>query len=400
MEPRQPFLLRLSNLLFYIYIITLYLFVLNTKTIVISQLAFVAFAGVTAFYLLAKGQFHLGKSVAFAYLTCGWIFATVLWAYSRHLAGIKIKTLWQIFILFFLVYNLYCTDKNAHKKLVKALYAAGIAFCLYTVYTYGLSGMIEALTGGEMTRLGRDINQENIFGMQHATTAVIAIFYLLYFKKHKGFHTLVLVFSFICAMSSGSRKALLIVILGGMYLIYKRYGIRQLYKTVFVGIVAGVVFSAAIQLPMFETVRVRMEQGINTYKGESGGDSSSQLRMRYVSRGWNLFLQRPIHGYGADNFAVASGMGTYAHNNFTEMLVDFGLVGFLLYYAMYIISYKRLKKNRDNYAIFLFVLLMVRTAMEIAMVTYYDKLHWILLAFFMIDPANFEQAENNEIEIK
>ena len=392
-------------MLFYIYIISLYLFVVKKDTLILSQLSFIAFAGVTAFYLLARGNFHIGKPMAFAYLSCGWMFATVLWAYSRYYAIVRVKTMWQIFILFFLVYNLFCNDKDAHKKLVKALYTAGVAFIVYTVYTYGIKGIIDSLTGGEMQRLGSKISQENVFGTQHATTAMIAIFYLLYHKKHKTFHLIVLASSFICAMSSGSRKALLIVIAGGLYLIYKRYGIKQLYKTVFVGAVMGMVFITVIQLPMFETIRIRTEQGINSIMGKGSGDESTRQRLSYIRNGFNLFKSRPIHGYGADNFAIASGTGTYAHNNFTEVMVDFGAVGFLLYYAMYIIAFNRLRKNSNTYSKFLFVLFVVYIFMETAVVTYFDKLQWILFAFFMMDNAKLQKdstdkGDKNEDDFK
>lgn len=387
MEERKnkSFLHKMAELSFALYMITLYLFVLSENTLVISQIAFILFAGCTGLYLLNRNRFHLGKPIVFAYLACGWMFATVLWAYSRYYAVGKVKTMWQIFILFFLVYNLYCADKDAHKKIIKILYISGIAFCGYTVYEYGVSGILKALNGGKMVRLGGSISQENVFGMQHATTTLIGIYYLLYNRKHKLFNLAIIASSFICAMSSGSKKALLIVVLGGLYLIYKKYGIKQLYKTVFVGVVGITIFMTVIQLPMFETINTRVERAIHTVKGETGGDGSTQNRLAFIEKGWDLFSENPLYGYGANNYRIVSGAHTYSHNNFIEILVNFGLVGFLLYYAMYTISYNRLRKNNSDSAKFMFVLFIVRMVMEVAMVTYYDKLTWILLAFFMID---------------
>lgn len=49
---------------------------------------------------------------------------------------------------------------------------------------------------------------------------------------------------------------------------------------------------------------------------------------------WKMFSQKPILGWGWNAFAILAGYGYYCHNNYLEIMVSMGIVGFLIYYAM------------------------------------------------------------------
>lgn len=390
-QRKKGFFQKIAELSFMIYMITLYIFVDRLDTIIISQLAFIVFAGLTTLVILQKQRIHFGKSVMIVYLAFAWMFATYFWAQNQMVAWTKIKTMWQLFLLFFLTYNLFCEEENAHEYFIKCLYIAGIALVGYSIYTYGLGKVIDMMTGGTNVRLGRKINQENTFGMMNATTCMVAFYYLFYRKRFKLFHIAVFALAFIFAMSSGSRKALLIVCIGVLFLTYKRYGIRQVYKVVAIILVLSIVFVSIIQLPIFETINQRMEQLGKNLSGEKG-DNSSKIRLNMIIDGWSIFKERILTGYGADNYAVVSRYRTYSHNNFIEILVDFGLIGFVLYYMIYCNALKNLWKMKNDAGKALPCIFLVRFMMEMAMITYYDKIHWILMAFFLMKP-------NKQIEI-
>ncbi|MBO7232994.1 MAG: O-antigen ligase family protein, partial [Bacteroidales bacterium] len=48
------------------------------------------------------------------------------------------------------------------------------------------------------------------------------------------------------------------------------------------------------------------------------------------------FLHKPFFGYGANNYSEEIepiiGVAVYSHNNFIEMLVNVGFVGFCIFY--------------------------------------------------------------------
>lgn len=86
----------------------------------------------------------------------------------------------------------------------------------------------------------------------------------------------------------------------------------------------------------------------NSYAGEFylterliGGidleDSSQETRIELATQFWSSFYQSPVVGFGPDQFRVVAGEGFYAHNNWAEIAVNFGSVGLLTYYSLYVI---------------------------------------------------------------
>jgi len=400
-KEKKGFFQRMAEIAFMIYVITLYIFVDRDESVIISQISFIVFAGLTVLVILQRQRVHIGKAMLLVYLTFTWMFATYFWAENQYLAWVKIKTMWQLFLMFFLTYNLFSEAENAQEYLLKCLYVAGFFLIGYSIYVYGLADAINMMMGNRNLRLGKDINQENVFGMMNATTCMVAFYYLFYKKRFKLFHIAVLVLAFIFAMSSGSRKALLIICIGVLFLTYKKYGIRKVYKVVCLILILSVLFFSAIQLPVFETINHRMEQMAHQLSGESGGDTSTGTRMNMIEDGWEIFKERLLSGYGADNYRLVSRYRTYSHNNFIEILVNFGLIGFVLYYLIYWNALKNLWKVKNDAGKALLCIFLVRFMMEIASVTYYDKVHWVLMAFFLIKPIgpsnNVEGENENEI---
>ena len=141
---------------------------------------------------------------------------------------------------------------------------------------------------------------------------------------------------------------------------------------------------AIIKLPMFDFINGRMEKMFEFVTGAGKGDNSSRVRFDMIMDGWEAFKSRVFTGYGANNYRFVASRRTYAHNNFIEILVNFGLFGFVLYYLIYFTAFKNLWMAKQDASKALVSIFVVRTMMEIAMVTYYDKIHWIMMAFFLI----------------
>lgn len=386
-KQKKTFFQKMAEILFVIYLSTIYFFNTQSETVYISHIAFILFAGFSGIYFLQRKRIFLGKNIMTAYIAIAWMFATYFWAYNEYVAWANIKTMWQIFILFFIVYNLFYEREDAHEFCIKSFYSAGLALIGYSFYSYDFFQIINMMSSGNSVRIGSDIVQTNVFGMQHAMTAIIAVYYLIYKKKYKVVHIAILAISFLFAMSSASRKALLMICAGALYLIYKKFGVRQMYKIIVIVTVFALVFTAVIQLPIFETIRMRMEGIMETLQG-NGGDDSAIIRMNMITDGWKIFKERLLTGYGAANYSVVSRFGTYSHNNFIEVLVDFGLIGFILYYFIYWNAFRNLLRMKFDAGKALFCIFVTRFFMETAMVVYYDKTNWLLLAFFLISGMN------------
>jgi O-antigen ligase len=77
----------------------------------------------------------------------------------------------------------------------------------------------------------------------------------------------------------------------------------------------------------------------STHMSQAPGDRD-QL---YVA-GWRAFLASPLYGVGLGNFALTHGEGAYTHSDFMEVLASTGLVGFVLYVAIYVLLWRRLSR--------------------------------------------------------
>lgn len=83
-------------------------------------------------------------------------------------------------------------------------------------------------------------------------------------------------------------------------------------------------------------------------------DSSNQdtLRMLYLKYGIEVFKNHPILGIGSGNSHIvtlmAAGKKTYLHNNYVELLVNLGVIGFALYYYLYYYLIRRLRSEEKN----------------------------------------------------
>jgi O-antigen ligase len=129
-----------------------------------------------------------------------------------------------------------------------------------------------------------------------------------------------------------------------------------------------------------------------------GGEESLAGRARMFARGIQVFLENPILGVGLDMFRtvdVFSGkaIGQNAHSNYIEVLATTGIIGGVLYYAMYYCWWSRLIKAkgllRDSRHAGYMVTAVMMAAMvlvfDVGFVSYYEKLSWLFLAGLIAD---------------
>jgi len=167
------------------------------------------------------------------------------------------------------------------------------------------------------------------------------------------------IFLYIMALSGG-RKYLLVPFVFLFLILLFEYGKRNLPKLVlFLMIFALVLLAgvwALINIPiLYQQVGTRFAGLLSFFsEGVESTDSSTLIRYIMISKGWRWFLQEPIHGYGLNNFRVliadlfGTGEGTYAHNNYIELMVDLGLAGIFIFYLIYFYIIARLVRIQDD----------------------------------------------------
>lgn len=286
------------------------------------------------------------------------------------------RTIPLLIILSLLLYNHVRQNKNP-QILVCAVYATGIVMTVAMIVAYGGVGNLLGLMK-EGYRLGRVVNNENDVGMALALAAVVAFFLFL----NKRYWNILPAFVFaIVSMATGSRKVVIILALGGFLAVAslldfskgngKKNAIIISCALFFVGLCFVLLFT----VPAFLNIKTRFLTMLNSLAGKEGGDGSTDVRMEMIKVGWNTFKAHPFVGLGIGTSSLL-GFDTYLHNNFIEILASLGLLGFLLYYSAYVVSFFRLIpliKKRHKIAILAAVINICWLVVQVGTVIYETK---------------------------
>ncbi|MGN8762681.1 O-antigen ligase family protein [Oribacterium sp. HCP3S3_B9] len=299
------------------------------------------------------------------------------------------KTLVVLIIILFVIDDEIQTDQDLEKYMQMYMVAVFVMM-LYVVLNVDLNNFQLSQHGWADTGMwnGNDVGLK---------CAVFLIFSLHSFnldrRVFRRFYLLVgSVLALVLLYFTASRKALLIAVFGiALYYYFKHPNkrFRNLLIIIF-GIYAA--FQLVMNVPeLYEAIGWRIEGMLSLVSGKGTADSSALLRARYIQVGFDAFKKSPIIGYGVDNYRFINlretGHFTYSHNNFVDILVGVGILGFFCYYSYYIklvFDFLKLYLRRNTSMLLntVAICFLCYFAMHIAVVSYNDILQNILILFF------------------
>lgn len=371
--------------LLFLYIVSVYVFSYNKDLNIISQVLFITFVGSSLLFICLRGSVLVPKCLYFLFAFYMLMVASYYWIIED--TGVTQRNLTMIVLIAIVVVitNIIINEDQVY-LLLKMLFFAGIVMCVYSLAIYGVEGTLEAFSVESELRLGKEINQENTFGVICAISASLG-FYFAYHKK-EGLFYLISIIPLIFALSSGSRKVVLILIASAMILVGTKKGkskISTFFLYFFSIIILGIVINYLMSLDM--NILRRFESFLNVFKdGGVNADSSALTRLGMIKNGVKWFLEKPILGHGINQYSVLysmqHGVFTYSHSNIIEILVNHGIVGFVFYYGIYVymlISIIRaVKRNVDN-AVAILICYVYLLIMNVFSVVLYEKPIYIIL---------------------
>lgn len=345
-----------------------------------------------------KIKLELNAYFIFNILFIGFVLISSLWAMQPSDTVIMTRTLTRTFICAYMVYISFLNVKQFDTvSLLKAVMWAGYIVSLYTLLFYGLDTIIAAGSSSSL-RVDNEFANVNTIGMTCALSCVIQInFKYLRPKDHLFPSALLMIPSMVVVAATQSRKALVFLIAGTLgYAFVKAQNSRKSifikgFKILFWILILAFVLYWILQLEVFDGIRDRMERMLNAVFGNGNADHSTILRNNLRTLGLTWFLKYPIGGIGMANPHILArdylNFNAYLHDNFAELLCGGGIIGFCLYYAMYVYLFSQLWKYRkvDKQRVAFFALwLMLMLAMNFGMVTYYSKAqNFYLMIHFM-----------------
>lgn len=346
-------------------------------------------------YRCSIGKFHF-----FIMCFIVFTFCSSLWAISSSDALQKGITITEILICMAVLYNYYI-KYNSVSPLLSALKWSSYVITCYSLYFYGIDFIRSMVQGG--VRIENSYTNINSIGMLAAIGIIIQIDEIL--KKRKF-----LIPVFFCIPSiymiaaTQSRKAFVMLVVGiFMVLVLRNIDNKSALKTIFRVTAVIIIFLLAIQfittLPMFEGVNQRMADLIVMVTGQGKMGASASTRDAMVKIGIEQFHKTPIlgMGIGCPHYLAAEqlNLDAYLHNNYVELLAAGGIVGFIIYYAMYFFLIKNIWVYRhfaSSELVIVFVLVVLFLVMDYGMVSAYSKSTYF---YFMIFFLEIEKLKNN-----
>ena len=238
------------------------------------------------------------------------------------------------------------------------------------------------LGGGDVMRFEGLSGNANALAIQLSIAA-----FLVLVSLHHSFWPPFIAFLFvlIATVVSGSRKIAFVWFVFGL-LSLRYIGIRfrtsRLFRIVFLLglpiLVYGILSYSSLLLAPIEGLYV-YERIEATIQGE---ESSADVRDGMAREGLEIWQGSPLYGYGIDQYRYLSSYANYSHNNYTELLVSFGVIGLLLYYSILLVLLFRAFlafRAGSPYAPLLGSAVLLMLLWDIALVAYSTRLIWLFL---------------------
>lgn len=347
------------------------------KTRFIPYFLMAFFAGLTIFYSIffTKFRFNRWLLLPFSFV----LFASIGTTIYSHNFRMWLTLVLMLVTMFAFYYSFVAIDKK--RLIFKVVLFAFLAFGFYFAFIYKDSILHFRLSS---TRLGGDFDNVNAIGFYFAIAFTLSLYISLFYKrKLELLYLLSAIFFFALGLFTGSRAFLISVLGSGLVILFfklkKHLFIFFAIVTTFIGIFI-IIVNTDIQGLGF--LKEQFERTLYTLFGigQSKVDTSTIQRVLWRDYGYYLGEKNLLIGYGCDGFSVYSGIGTYSHNNFAEVICDFGLIGFVLFFSCYLIPIVLTIGSKESELKLVPILFTVYFFRNLFGVTYYSKEAYLIIA--------------------
>jgi hypothetical protein len=232
----------------------------------------------------------------------------------------------EILAMYFLFSNIV---RDGKIRIVYPFVAAGLFSLGYLLYTEGSLILL-----GTMRIGNRMSGNANTVGYNFG---IISLFVMWWYCNEKKWYKLMLFAIFaVVVFLTGSKKALILLLMAFILLFGYSSDHAGRWLKLGIGFAAIVYIVFNVQL-FYDIIGFRVEAMFSTIlygKNSALYSYSTDVRLKMIQEGFQIFLKTPIFGGGYNNFyANTTFRYDYSHNNYIELLCTFGLFGTLIYYS-------------------------------------------------------------------
>lgn len=329
---------------------------------------------------------------------------SILYApYSAYSKSFAQKTLYDFITMLIILFcfSQYMRSPDEINKFWIATFIGGVTLSFYVFGMYGSDfwNILRAnavANSNNITRIGTGFVNANTIGVYTSISMCLGLYYAFFKKGKKSiFYKFIFMVgalvSFVMAMASCSKKTLIIMFTFWVCIfVYKQIGSKNFvrgikYLVIFILITITMVYLIQ-NITIFSGIATRMKSLFSFLEVGKGGVSEVE-RASFISQGIQYWLQSPIWGNGLGSSVYY--MGMYAHNNFVEILMSLGILGFFVFYYPIVstiknyIMYKKRTRSEDELTILSFALLITSFVCGVATIYYFDR-YWMILIYSTI----------------
>lgn len=367
----------------FLYFIAAMVFSYKTEYFKISHIVFAIFAGFVILYRITR--LNIAFSKLYIYMIVFVLFATMsyYWAIEKSVVSERVSSYFSLLLLSVLIINIIETPKDLAFAF-KAFAISGGLMCAYTFLFYGFDEIKMMMLEG--ARLGQEINEANSFGFICGISFTISTCYAVFDNK-KIFYILSVLLA-VSVIMTGSRTATVGIVFSAMLIVILNATSKKIVSTAVFVIAFAIVYNLLIQSEYFQMAFQRFELLGNIFEDGNNmaiTDNSTETRLDMMRYGLLWFKENPILGYGVEQYSMLYEMNfgrrRPAHNFHIQMLVEFGIIGFIIWEGMFISiikdAYKTIKKRTESKVVFITVSFLI--LMGFGYMFTYDKIFWITL---------------------
>ena len=217
-------------------------------------------------------------------------------------------------------------------------------------------------------------------------------------KASKRIVTVTLICMFVLvSLLIGTRKAIIILLCGIVLIVlFEANTIKMRFRALFVIILILVgAYLLITKVPViYDSVGYRIDSMLAGLNESGKGDNSFITRDLFISDALNTWKNNPIIGIGQDGYRHVNSIqyGYYSHNNFVEILANLGIVGFLIYYSLFLYLMKKsLNIIKKDYLPFVLVVIVLIT--DYFRVSYMAENGFVVISIIMILLSSCDDSE-------
>jgi len=296
-----------------------------------------------------------------------------------------LKTISINLIMFVLFYSFLVYSKETDKLL--KLYVNASVVCIFIILFIFRDSLFTGRLGNSLgvaedgySLLGIQLLNAGSNGIAYFSAISFLFSTYLYFTKKTRFKKLYLFYNLLfifTIVATGSRKGLFVFAVGFillMNIIFKKD--RQLIYGASAMVLIIFIYYLTQNIPiLYGIMGIRLEELFNLVLNKNVNDSSINTRMILIDMAINFAKESPIYGYGLDAFRILGPWGIVSDNNYLDILVSSGIIGFVIYYSYVLLvvkDYFALTKKSVVCRLF-FVIFIINLIIEYGSVTYFER---------------------------